>query len=355
MSIRLGIIGAGTIGQVHAAAAQAAGMSVARVIEVQQERGRALAAQFAGAIHSSNVSDLLNDSTINAVVIAVPNRWHKELALAALEAGKDVLLEKPMGMNRTECAEINRVADAQGRILQIGMANRFSAVGQAAKPIVSGGELGHIYHAKALLYRRRGVPGLGGWFTTKAISGGGVLIDNGVHLIDLALWLMGFPQVTRVSGKVYGFFGKRMKDYIYETMWAGPPNPEGVCDVEDSAHALIHFAGGATLDVQVAWAINIPAKLESSLMGFFGDRGGLTFELFGDHLDLATEHNRRNVDTRVNVPETDQFAQQMLSFAKSIQTREFPVATGQQGELVQSILDAIYESSASDREVVFRA
>ncbi len=355
MTIRLGIIGAGTIGQVHAAAAQSAGMSIARVIDVQQERGRALAAQFAGAIHSSKVSDLLNDPAINAVVIAVPNRWHKELAIAALEAGKDVLLEKPMGMNRSECAAINRIVDAKGRILQIGMANRFSAVGQAAKPIISGGELGHIYHAKALLYRRRGVPGLGGWFTTKAVSGGGVLIDNGVHLIDLALWLMGFPQVTRVSGKVYEFFGKRMKDYIYETMWAGPPNLEGLCDVEDSAHALIHFAGGATLDLQVAWAINIPTKLESSLMGFFGDRGGLTFELFGDHLNLATEHNRRNVDTRVNVPEIDQFAQQMLSFAKSVQAREFPIATGQQGELVQSILDAIYESSVSDREVVFRA
>jgi predicted dehydrogenase len=272
-----------------------------------------------------------------------------------MQAGKDVLLEKPMGLSRAECAVINRVAERTGRILQIGMANRFSAVAQAARPIVSTGELGHIYHAKALLYRRRGVPGLGGWFTTKEISGGGALIDNGVHIIDLALWLMGFPPVTRVSGKVYSFFGKRMKDYVYETMWAGPPNLEGVCDVEDSAHALVHFVGGATLDLHVAWAINVPIKLESSLMGFFGDRGGLTFELFGDHLDLATEQNGRNVDRRIDVSKVDQFTHQMRAFAQSIQTREAPVATGQQGEFVQSILDAIYESSLTDREVVFSA
>lgn len=352
MSIRLGIIGAGTVGQMHAAAAHAAGITVVSIVDSIPERGRALAEGLDGAKYSADVGTILNDSSIQAVVVAVPNRWHKELAIAVMNAGKDVLLEKPMGMNRLECAEINRVSDATQRIVQIGMANRFSAVAQAAKPIVSNGELGHIYHAKAHLYRRRGVPGLGGWFTTKAISGGGVLIDNGVHAIDLALWLMGFPTATRVSGKVYAFFGKRMKDYTYESMWAGPPKLDGVCDVEDSAHAFIRFAGGATLDVQVAWAINIPSDREANTMAFFGDRGGLTFELYGDHLDLATEQNRRNVDARVNVPHLDAFHQQMLSFAKCVQTREFPVATGQQGELVQVILDAIYESSQTDREVV---
>lgn len=354
MSIRLGIVGAGTIGEIHAKAAKAANQTIAGIADLDKSKAHELAAQCGDVTVTDKPQTLLDDSTIDAIVVCVPNRWHKELTIAAMRAGKDVLLEKPMGMNTAECKQINDTADSTGQILQIGMTKRFSAVGQAAKQLASSGDLGEIYHAKAHLYRRRGVPGLGGWFTTKEFSGGGPLIDVGVHVVDLALWLMGFPKAQRVSGKVYSYFGKRMKDYVYESMWAEPPTIEGVCDVEDSAHALIHFEGGSTLDLNVSWAINMPSSnfQGNGMMGFFGDQGGMTFELSGDHLNVATEQHGRNVDARVMLPETDEFQSQATEFAKCVETRECPCATGQQGQIVQSILDGVYQSSETNQEVI---
>jgi len=353
MSIRLGIIGAGTIGAVHANAAFGAGQTVARIADVDLGKAQMLAAKYEGCQATGQSKEVFADESVDAVVVCVPNRWHKDLAIAAMQAGKDVLLEKPMGLNAAECAEINAAATETRRILQVGMVYRYSAAGQAAKAVVESGDLGTIYHTKAHLFRRRGVPGLGGWFTDKEMSGGGPLIDIGVHIIDIASWLKGFPVSRRVSGKVYSHFGKRMKDYVYEDMWAGPPKLDGVCDVEDSAHAMIHFEGGGSLDLQVSWAINMPTPNMASAetIGLFGDRGGLTFDLLGEYVDVATESYGRNVDTRILLTETDKFVEQARAFAQSVKSRHTPAATGEQGLYVQSIIDAIYESSQSDQEV----
>ena len=353
MSIRIGIIGAGTIGKAHAAAAVEAGQVVATVADVDLAIAETLASEIEGATASAAVDSLLSDPGLDAVYICVPNRWHKQQAIAALEAGKDVFLEKPMGLNAQECREINAVSANSDRILQIGMAYRYSAATQSAKSIVESGDLGEVYHTKAHLYRQRGVPGLGGWFTTKAMSGGGPLIDLGVHLIDLVGWITGFPRAERVSGKVYSHFGRRMANYVYEDMWAGPPRLDGVCDVEDSAHALVHFAGGATLDLQVSWAINLPTTNmpDNGIIALCGDQGGLSFDLCGESVNLVTESNGRNVDSQVLLPEVDQLVEQATEFAKCVETRAKPQATGEQGEQVQTIIDAIYESSESCQEV----
>lgn len=353
MGIRLGIIGSGAIGEVHAKAAHAAGSTVACIADLDLNKAEILAKEYDGCQATEKAQEIFDDPTINAVAVCVPNRWHKEMAIAAMRAGKDVLLEKPMGLNATECAEINAVATETQRILQVGMVYRCSAVGQAAKAIADSGDLGEIYHAKAHLYRRRGVPGLGGWFTTKELSGGGPLIDLGVHIIDMTSWLMNFPKVERVSGKVYSHFGKRMEGYVYESMWAGPPKYEGACDVEDSAHAMIHFEGGASLDLQVSWAINMPTPnmATAETIGLFGDQGGLTFKLGGEHVDVAAESYGRNVDKRVLLSETEQFVEQAKSFAQCVNSRETPPATGEQGLYVQTVLDAIYESSQANREI----
>ncbi|NOZ40923.1 MAG: Gfo/Idh/MocA family oxidoreductase [Planctomycetes bacterium] len=353
MSIRLGIIGAGSIGEVHAKAALEAGQKVACVADVDLDKAKLLAAEYEGCQATAEVKELLADESIDAVVVCVPNRWHKDLAIESLRAGKDVLLEKPMGLNVAECAEINAVAAETKRLLQIGLVYRLSSVGQAAKSVVESGDLGTIYHAKAHLFRRRGVPGLGGWFTTKDVSGGGPLIDLGVHVIDISTWLMGTPTPKRVSGKVYSHFGKQMKDYVYEEMWAGPPKLDGICDVEDSAHAMIHFEGGGSLDLQVSWAINMPTpNMESAeTIALFGDRGGLSFKLQGNHVDVASQRYGRNVDTRILLTETDQFTEQARAFAACVESRQTPITPGEHGQYVQAIIDAIYESSATDREI----
>ncbi|MBL9162859.1 MAG: Gfo/Idh/MocA family oxidoreductase [Planctomycetaceae bacterium] len=342
---QIGIIGAGAIGQKHAEAAQAAGATLRWIADLNSERAAELSSQFGGT-PCNDPSMVLNDQAVDAVVIGVPNRLHHPLAVAALEAGKDVLLEKPMALTAAQCEEINDVATRTGRIVQIGFVHRYTAVGRLAKQIVSAGRLGHIYHAKAHLHIRRGVPGLGKWFTTKSVAGGGALIDVGVHLIDLALSTLGYPDVADVSGQVYSTFGRRMRGYVYENMWAGPPDWDGVCDVEDAAHAFVRFRNGATLELDVAWAGNFPEKsIPTSLMGFFGDAGGMTFELFGDHVILTSEQEGSLVDERFEAAAAEPFKDQFADFLRSIETREVTGANGCQGEVVQRIVDEIYLNS----------
>ena len=341
----IGIIGAGAIGQKHAVAAQQAGAAVRWVVDVDALRAEDLAASC-GASAATTPEALLADADVDAVVIGVPNRWHHRLALAALEAGKDVLLEKPMATSAEQCAEINAAAERAGRMLQVGYVHRYTSVGRTALELVNDGTLGEIYHAKAQLWLRRGVPGLGKRFTTKRESGGGALMDVGVHLIDLALHLLGFPEAEEVTGQVYSNFGRRMRDYVFESMWAGPPDWDGVCDVEDAAHALVRFRSGATLSLDVAWAGNFPATaMPTSLVGLFGDRGGMAFQLFGDHVDLTVEEDGAVVDRRVDAAERDAFHEQFLDFQRAVLERRCFGPTGQEGLVVQSIVDRVYGSS----------
>ena len=351
MSIKLGIVGAGTIGGVHATAARATGIDVVCVADADAKAAKALAEKHGIPEAVSDPKKLFASDQVDAVVIGVPNKFHKPLAIAAMKAGKDVLLEKPMALTAAECRQINSVAAQTKRILQMGFMNRYTPSATTAKGFVDAGRLGKVYHIKANYYRRRGIPGLGGWFTTKALSGGGPLIDLGVHIIDLAMYLAGYPKPLRASGKVYANFGKKMKKYLYESMWAGPPRFGGKFDVEDSAHALIRLAGGITFEMNTTWAGNFPDDSVNDLVGLFGDKGGLTFQLAGDTVKLATEEQGHNVDVVPKLREAQPFEEQIRTFAHNVRTRTAPHATGRCGQIVQAMLDAIYKSSKLDREV----
>ncbi len=351
MAVRLGVVGVGGIGQVHLDAARDAGVPVVAVADINEVAARQTASDRNIPEAFGDPQKLFESSAVDAVVIATPNAFHASLTIAALKAGKDVLVEKPMALTLAECDEMIAIAQANQRILQVGFVNRFTKVANTARAYVDAGRLGNIYHAKANYYRRRGIPGLGTWFTTKALSGGGPLIDLGVHIVDLIMHLMHFPRVTRVSGKVYANFGNRMKNYLYEEMWAGPPRYEGVCDVEDSAHGFIRFENGATLEINTAWAGNFPENSVSNLIGLFGDKGGMTFQLNGKELRIATEDSGHNVDIVPALRAGGTFDAQVKAFAESCANRTPPFATAEQGRYVQQIINALYESSERDREI----
>ena len=350
MSIKLGIVGAGGIGRTHLQAAKRAGVEVACVADVNGAAAAKLAANEGVARHTADPDEMFAMPDVAGVIIGVPNKFHKDVAITALKAGKDVLLEKPMAMSTAECRAVNEVQRQTKQLLQIGFVRRYMAATVAAKDFINAGKLGTIYHAKAAWYRRRGIPGLGGWFTTKALSGGGPLIDLGVHLIDNVLYLMGYPKVVRVSGKTFSHFGKRMKGYAYESMWAGPPRYDGVFDVEDAAQALIRFDTGATFELNVTWAANVPDDMPNAIW-LMGDKAGLWYPHSADKLNLITEEQGRNVDMTVKLPQANGFDEQIRAFVRNIETREQPHASGSNGETVQRIIDAIYESSERDREV----
>lgn len=343
--MKLGIIGAGTIGRKHAEAARAAGVSLGMVVDSNVEAGRAFAAEFETE-HAATPEAIYKDSSIDAVVICVPNWLHQSFATAALHAGKHVLLEKPMALDLEQCEQLCHVAQSSQRVLQIGYVHRFTGVVQAAKQIIEEGTLGDLYFAQAFLFLRRNIPGLGRWFTNRERSGGGALIDVGVHLLDLGLYGFGFPQVQEVSGQTFQNFGVRMQDYKYEDMWAGPPDFAGVCNVEDAAQAMIKFSGGKTLDFHVAWAGNYPQGLmPTSMVSFCGTQGGIAFELFGDKIHYTFEDEKLN-DKTIAVEENDFFLSQLEDFRDNIESLSSIGATCHEACEVQAIVDSIYASSS---------
>ncbi len=288
---------------------------------------------------------VLNDAAIDAIVIGVPNRFHHPLSPRGDRRRKDLLLEKPMALTAAQCAEINDVAP-RGLVASCRSASSIATrpSGKLRGKSSTKGRLGHIYHAKAHLHIRRGVPGLGKWFTTKVgRRQGGALIDVGVHLIDLALSTLGYPEVADVSGQVYSTFGRRMRGYVYENMWAGPPDWDGVCDVEDAAHAFrtLPQRGDARTRRRLGREFPRDMRSQPSLMGFFGDAGGMTFELFGDHADADFEPRRRGSSTSDSKrPPPSRFATSLPISLRSLETRRL---TGRQrpsqGEAVQRIVD----------------
>lgn len=351
--VRLGVIGAGGNGSGHATAALARGIDVCAIADVNLDAAKASAAARNIPI-ACTPDELIANKDINAVVISVPNKFHMPLTVAALRAGKDVMVEKPMAMNVGECRKMIAAAKSKRRILQIGFVQHYSSVAVAAKQFIDAGKLGNVYHIKANYYRRRGIPGLGGWFTTKALSGGGPLIDLGVHIIDLALYLMDYPKPLRASGKVYANFGSPIKNYTFENMWAGPPRLNGTFDVEDSAHALIRFGKGVTMEINTTWAGNFPDDSVNNLIGFFGDKGGMTFNLGGDKVQIACEERGHNVDIVPKLRPTNPFEEQIVDFVSNCQKRKQPVSTGQRGLLTQAVLDAIYASSDQNKEIAVK-
>ncbi len=351
MSINLGIIGAGAIGTMHTNTLKGMGIDVVGLADIDPKPLKKLADANNIKFTTTDPQKLIDSNDIDAVVVCVPNNMHKPLTIAALEAGKDVLVEKPMAMSATECTEMIEAAKKNNRILQVGFVSRYATASTAAKKFIEAGRVGKIYHTKANYYRRRGIPGLGGWFTDKSQSGGGPLIDLGVHVIDQVLYLMDFPKPTRVSGKVYSNFGSPMKNYTYESMWAGPPNFDGVFDVEDSVNALIRFDNDATLELNATWAGNFVEEKMTNMIGIFGDKAGLTFSLAGSDLMIATEEEGHNVDLIPKIKPTKGWELQHKYFADAVKNRTTPIATGEHGRMVQAIIDAIYESSKKNMEV----
>lgn len=347
--IRVGIIGMGAIGAVHADAyaANSGAAEIVAICDVAEERLKSQGDRFNVPGRFADYRQLLKGD-VDAVSVCVGNTLHKEVAVAALEAGKHVLLEKPMAMNATQAAAIVAAAKKSGKVLQIGMVRRQAGETQMARKCVADGLLGAIYHMRAVLIRNRGIPGLGGWFTTKAMSGGGPLIDIGVHFFDAAMHVSGLWKPTRVSAACYDKLGKNMRQYKYIGMWAGPPNYKGTFDVEDYATGVVRFGKQATMSFEIAWAANAE---DASYIDFVGDKGGL--RLFdGKPFLLRTEHNGSLADIQFRYPDPgNAFHLQIRKYLAACRNECPPAATGEEGLVAMKLIDAVYKSSVAGKEV----
>ena len=346
-NVRLGFVGLGNIAHLHADEILEVGGTIAAGTDVDEDARDTFAEQYG--------ADVYDDATemyehVDAVVVSTPNRFHEEYVVGALEAGLDVLVEKPLA-HTLESAE--RIAEAEREadgFCMVGFHNRFRGPVEVLDQYRRDGDLGTVSHVEANYIRRRGVPGRGSWFTRKDVSGGGAVIDIGTHAIDVALYLMGFPEIEEVSAQTRAQFGPD-DDYTYLNMW-GYDEGAGGFDVEDSATALVRCADGRTISLEVAWASN---RFPSQELVVRGDEGGAHLDMGDDSLtvldttDDGTAHHR---DTEIQTVDQEAHGLEQEYFLEHVTSGEVPeMNTVEQGLTVQRVMDAIYRSSEADEAV----
>ncbi|HOX38860.1 MAG TPA: Gfo/Idh/MocA family oxidoreductase [Candidatus Brocadiia bacterium] len=342
--LRIGVVGLG-IGRHHIKGyREHESADVVAICDIDQDRLNAAGKESGISKKYRDIEKMLAKEKLDVVSICTPNVSHAPLTIQALEAGCHVLCEKPMAMNTEEAELMCRKAGEKKRRLMIDFSFRFSPMSQALKAQVDSGILGEIYFARTVWHRRAGVPGRD-WFHEKAMSGGGPLIDLGVHRIDLALWLMGYPEPKTVLGSSYDYLARpmaRQQGKYY--------------DCEDMATGFVQFANGQSMAIEASWMAMRPEN-EFMVTRLYGTKGGLV---------------QRNLDATYNFEAMLFTSEGDFCFEKKLAVAQKPVpsamahfidciikdiphdADGSQGVKVMKILDGIYRSAETGKAVEFK-
>ena len=285
----------------------------------------------------SDYRQLLDLDEIDAVSVCTPPAVHAPATIDALNAGKHVMCEKPMAMNAVEAAAMVEAARENGKVLAIDFQTRFGREPQLLKQIIDDGELGEIYFARTVYNRRRGIPAWG-VFHIREHSGGGALMDLGVHMLDLTLWLMGHPKPVSVLGATYTKLGKR--DDVFNP-WGKWKTDE--FDVEDFALATVNLEGGASLVLETSWALNI--EKSQQVVQLCGDRGGADLFPLRVYKDSGTALMDWTPSELSEGP--PEHVASMGDFVGAILDDRSPLIIGDHGLMVARIVDALYQSAES--------
>lgn len=347
--ITIAVIGCGTIANSAHIPAYIANedAEIKYFCDIALDRAEAAVSKYECGQAVSDYRQVLNDPEVDAVSICTPNDVHASIAIDCLRAGKHVLCEKPAARTYAEALEMQKVQHETGKTLNIGVVNRYNESVNRIKNMIQNGELGELYHVYASFRAHRSIPGLGGAFTTKAIAGGGALIDWGVHFLDVVMYCTGDPKPQTVSGQAYCKLGKDMEDYTFLKMWAGPPKYDGTYDVDDFVTALIRTEG-PTISLNGAWAQNIGA--EEMFIDFLGDKGGIRLK-YGAEFTFYTAKDGALLETTPKFNIGNMFQNEIDSFIRSIQTGEKQPSHIDTVILSSQIIQAIYDSSDKGAEV----
>ena len=289
----------------------------------------------------------LNDPEIEAVAVCTPNNVHPTITIDALRAGKNVLCEKPAARTLPEVLEMQRVQHETGKVLNIGVVNRFNDSVNMIKKYIDSGELGEVFHVYVSFRAHRAIPGLGGAFTTKAIAGGGALIDWGVHYLDIVMYCCGDPKPVTVTGEAFCKLGRDMKNYAYKSMWAeNTKNVDGTYDVDDSVTALIRTEG-PVITVNGAWAQNIGQS--ETYIDFMGDKAGIRLQYGSDFTVYTAEHGAL-IEYKPEFKMRDHFQNEIDAFVDCVKTRKKLPSHIDTVIITARMMQAIYDSSAAHQE-----
>ena len=356
MATRVGVIGAGGMLQYHAPGFRQGGGELVAIADVNKEAAQASADEWNISQVFGNTAELL-ESDIDAVSIIVPNKFHAPLAIQALEAGKHVFCEKPPALNAGEVEEMIAAADKAGKVLMFNFNNRARPESQAMMKRIEDGTVGRINSAQAQWIRRTGIPGFGGWFTTKELSGGGPVIDL-LHMIDLALYFMGYPEPAHVLGRTFDDF---ITNKDFKGPWGIPDNADGKTDVEAAAHGLVTFKSGQVLSLRNSWAEMIEREVVSVV--FQGSRaGGKVERLFGsdgldetaiDTCELYAQEDGKSVNHQIETEPCEDMGRiaSAANFVETIEGTADPLNTPQEALKLMQIIDALYQSAESGAPV----
>lgn len=290
----------------------------------------------------------LADPEVDAVYVLTPNYAHYTITMDALRAGKHVFCEKPITVNYALSCEMAQEAKKQGKILNIGVCNRYHKSVEMLEQLNREGRFGNIYHVYCSFRSFRSIPGLGGAFTTKEQSGGGVLIDWGIHFLDLILYILGGVKLTNVTCDAYCEMAKNMKEYQYKSMWA-----EDTADIENGTNDVDDFITGyirtdkASISFNGAWAQNI--NQNEMFIDFLGDKCGARLT-YGGKFELYDGATLETIAPEYDIP--NMYLLEDRAFIESVITGE--KNRNHIDNILESakLLDALYQSSEQKKELV---
>lgn len=350
--VGVGVVGLGAMGRHHAANVRELGAEVVAGVDVSEDARERFADEFEAAVYESR-EEMFEEAPVDAVVITTPNAFHADAAIDALEAGCDVMVEKPLADTLEDAERVAAAVERSPGFCMVGFHNRFTPAAVTAKSYAERGRFGDITHVEANYVRRRGIPAPGSWFTDEELAGGGALIDVGVHVIDFVLYLLNFPEVIEVSGVSRSEFGSRPDYADPEGFGAGWEDRGSDFKVDDSASAFFRCADGRTISLEVAWATNREPTNEVVLRG---TEAGASLEVGGDDLELY-ETGTAGIDHHISSTVTGSLDREghlaeAEMFLEAVERGSPPEEnTVEEALAVQRIVDAIYTSSDTGQAV----
>jgi predicted dehydrogenase len=358
--LRVGVIGAG-IGAIHLAAYnQLPRVEVVALAGLDDERVRRVALEYNVPQTYREYENLLAEPGIDAVSVCLPNALHAPVSIAALRAGKHVLVEKPLSRNRDEAHTMIDAARATERVLMVSFDKRYRGDVQWIKQYIDSGAIGQIYYAKAHWMRRAGIPRLGSWFVSKEQAGGGPLIDLGVHVLDIAMYLMGEPRPHAVSANTYAAFGPRgLKNWVGRQQFS---DEHLTYEVEDLATAFVRLEGDgavtdrqATLLLEASWATHSTVSDDFGVT-LYGTEGGV--ELFvhdygyDNTVRVFTDIGGVPTDMVPRIPKGKGHLHVIERFVEAVLDRAPPIPSAEDGLRRVEVITACYQSAQEGREVL---
>ena len=351
--LRVGVVGLGFAGETHLKSyLQIPNVEAVALAGLETERLAALGATYNVPYLYSSYEELLARDDLDIVSVCVPNYLHAPIAVAALERGKHVLCEKPLARTSAEAESIVQAATKADRVLHVAFNHRKRGDVQVLKRYLEAGSLGRIYHAKASWMRRTGIPGMGSWFTSKEMAGGGPLIDLGVHVLDLALYLLDEPTVATVSAATYAELGPRGRGgYVAnDKMRVG-----STYEVEDLATAFLRLANGTTILLEASWATYGSAGDDFGVT-LYGTEGGAEIKVknynWEDTLRIYTDVADVPAEVHPRITKGEGHLAIVRDFIAAIRSGDWAAHRGIEGLQRTQIIDACYASALQGREVV---